>query len=384
MSSYSHDGRPKPRGGKVVKPMLRKFTQSEKNSLDLDRPAAEQEGLGIYDFGSSKSAHDVTFSHANRRGYHARSTSGTSQFSTATSASGPRSGSFVHPFQQTPRPYTPPLAANNSYQNSLREDELSGYSPALTEDEEQNGSRVPYRTTSSGLATTITSSSANRTPSLTRVSTSSNTLSNGSKPLRVQTKQQTSASRLAKASHTSLSSTLVLSPDYSSPTDTMSPVSAIRNSVDLGFRLRSRSDAHHTNPETIEEARRRWDMEQRAKEEKYAKEEIRKREKQHKAEAKDRMGQGHHRRSSASEATRSKRSKSDLTIHQEKSGIFGQEYTSTTVDVPPVMDDTFGQPKQPRTTSATHNAKKKANSSFHAFLMWLRTRILRIKKRTGS
>jgi hypothetical protein len=126
-------------------------------------------------------------------------------------------------------------------------------------------------------------------------------------------------------------------------------------------------------------------MEQRAKEEKYAKEEIRKREKQHKAEAKDRMGQGHQRRSSMSEAaTRSKRSKSDLTIHQEKSGIFGQEYASTTIDVPPVMDDTFGQPKQTRTTSATHNAKKKANSSFHAFLMWLRTRILRIKKRTSS
>jgi hypothetical protein len=96
------------------KPILRKFTQSEKNSLDLDRPATEQ-GLGIYSsdyVNPSRSVHDVSFNHA-RRG-HGRSMSGASQFSTATNGSGARTGSFVHPFQQTPRPYTPPLA--QSYQ----------------------------------------------------------------------------------------------------------------------------------------------------------------------------------------------------------------------------------------------------------------------------
>jgi len=37
-----------------------------------------------------------------------------------------------------------------------------------------------------------------------------------------------------------------------------------------------------------------------------------------------------HRRSSASSQTRSKRSKSDLTMQSEKGGMFGSQYTSTT------------------------------------------------------
>ncbi len=67
MSSYqSHHGPPLKSRTKV-KPILRKLTQSEKNSLDLDRPAAEQDGLGIYDYGiGSRSSHDVVIG---RRAY---------------------------------------------------------------------------------------------------------------------------------------------------------------------------------------------------------------------------------------------------------------------------------------------------------------------------
>src|SRR5271167_3033546 len=109
MASYSGSSSAKSKSR--VKPMLRKLTQSEKNSLDLNRPAIEQ-GLGLHasDYGTgSRSVHDVSFQSAGR-GYHNRSTSGTSQFSTTTAGSGHRAGSFVHPFQQTPRPYTPPQA----------------------------------------------------------------------------------------------------------------------------------------------------------------------------------------------------------------------------------------------------------------------------------
>src|SRR5436190_19053340 len=109
MTSYSG---PSSKPTSKIKPVLRKLTQSEKNSLDLNRPAIEQ-GFGISsDYGTpSYSALDVSFQ-STRRGYHNRSASGTSQFSTNTAGSGHRNGSFVHPFQQTPRPYTPPLAAS--------------------------------------------------------------------------------------------------------------------------------------------------------------------------------------------------------------------------------------------------------------------------------
>lgn len=89
-----------------IKPLLRKLTPQEQTSIDLSRSAAENEGLGIYN------------SSEPRRGYHHRTTSGTSQMSTNTSSSNHRYGThYVHPMRQTPRPYTPPMAA--SYQNSV-------------------------------------------------------------------------------------------------------------------------------------------------------------------------------------------------------------------------------------------------------------------------
>lgn len=362
-----------------MKPILRKFTQSEKNSLDLDRPAVEQDGLGIYDFGNgSRSAHDVAFVHTSRRTYHNRSTSGTSQFSTATSGSNHRAGSFVHPFQQTPRPYTPPLGGSSSYQNSLRESEQSIHSPALAEDEEQHDQPQVHLRNNSSLANQNNTNNTNRAPSLTSATTPSNL---NTPPLRLQTKHAISSSRLARASHTSLSSTLILSPDFASPTDTMSPASAIRSSFDRGFRIRSRSDIVQT--QTVEEARREFNARERAKDEKAAQEEVEALNKRNKREAKRQIG-GEHRRSSASEATRSKRSKSDLTIQHEK-GVFGHEYGSAPMDVPPAMEgEGFEEPKRSRTTSSAHNFKKKSNGTFHAVVMWIRTRILRLKRKTSS
>jgi hypothetical protein len=348
----------------VVKPILRKLTQSEKNSLDLDRPAAEQDGLGIYDFGTgSRSAHEVSFNHATRRGYHNRSTSGTSQFSTATSASGHRAGSFVHPFQQTPRPYTPPIAA--SYQNSLRESEHSN-SPALTEDEDQL--RHPLRNTSS-------LSNNHRTPSLTGTTTPNPVLS---PPLRIQTIQtkQPSSSRLARESHTSLQSTLVLSSEFASPTDTMSPGSAVRTSMDRGFRIRSRSDVNHTPTETVQEARRRWNERQQEKDEIAAREEIRALEKRNKKEA--RQIERGHRRSSASDATRAKRSKSDLTM-QEKGGVIGHDYNSAPLQTPPFTVEGLDVPRRSHTTMST--TKKKTHGAWTKLMMWLRTRFIRMGKK---
>ena len=368
MSSYSGQTT---KSRTKVKPILRKLTQSEKNSLDLDRPAAEQDGLGIYDYGTgSRSSHDVAFNQSSgRRGYHHRSTSATSQFSTGTTGSGHRTGSFIHPFQQTPRPYTPPLAA--SYQNSLRESEHShSNSPALTEDEDQ-------------LRHTFHSNSnlSNRNPSVT--GTTSPIIAQS---LRIQTKQL-SASRLALAtSHTSLHNGSTFSPDIASPADTMSPISLsnVRSSMDKGFRIRSRSEVDTRERSlTIQEARRKFQEKEQAKEEKAAREEIRQLEKRNQKEA--RQIERGHRRSSASEGTRSKRgrSKSDLTMKNdektEPNGFLGRDYNSVPEQTPPYAAGAGFEP--PRRSHTGMSAKKKTHSAWTKLVMWLRTRFIRMGKK---
>ncbi|KAG4424193.1 hypothetical protein IFR04_002597 [Cadophora malorum] len=402
----SYQGHTAKSRGTKVKPILRKLTQNERNSLDLDRSAAEQDGLGIEYLGygnaggygsrigtsnshgpangsGPRSSHDVQL----RRGYHHRSTSGTSQFSTATTGSGHRTGSFVHPFQQTPRPYTPPIAASASYQNSLRESEID-HSPALTEDEDhphprdqpQSHIRSPSQSQSHIHPFRSPSNLSNHTspPSMTGVSSSPN-ISHSQQPqsLRVLTNKQASSSRLALAtSHTSLHNT-TLSSDIASPTDTMSPVSAIRNSLDKGFRIRSRSEVDtRIQSETIQEARRKFQEKEQAKEEKAAREEIRALEKRQQKEA--RQIERGHRRSSASNDTRSKRSKSDLTM-QEKDSFVGRDYNSVPQQQTPtftsVGEEQFYQPRRSGT------AKLKTHSAWTKFVMWIRTRFIRMGKK---
>ncbi|KAJ8066099.1 hypothetical protein OCU04_005190 [Sclerotinia nivalis] len=351
-----------------VNPVFKKLIQSEKNSLDLDRSAAEQQdALGIFDYGagySSRSSYDIAYNsrEGGRRGFHARSTSGTSQFSTTTSGSGPRSRPFVHPFQQTPRPYTPPLGA--SYQNSIRESEATNSSPALTEDEDQL--RHTFRSTAN-LSNQANSMSGSTNPLLQQT-------------LRIQTKLPPTSSKLALAtSRTSLT----LTPEVTSPLDTMSPTSpSIRRSME-GFRIRSRSDVdNRLRSETIQEARRKFQEKEKAKEEKAAREEIRAMEKKQQKEA--RQIERGHRHSSASDnlPTRSKRSKSDLTIHEKSEGLYGQSYNTATISTPPFLSEEHGSPGG-RSHTTMSNTKKKTHSAWTKLMMWLRTRFLRLGKKTS-
>ncbi|QSZ37592.1 hypothetical protein DSL72_008690 [Monilinia vaccinii-corymbosi] len=367
MSSFHGDPISKSRS--KVKPVFKKLIQSEKNSLDLDRPAAEQhDGLGIFDYGGGytsnpRSSHDIAYNirEGGRRGLHARSTSGTSQFSTTTAGSGPRSGSFVHPFQQTPRPYTPPLGA--SYQNSIRESEATNSSLALTEDEDQL--RHTFRSTVN-LSNQANSMTASTNPILQQT-------------LRIQTKLPATSSRLnLGTSHPSLA----LSPEIISSIDSMSPASpSIRQSME-GFRLRSRSDVdNRLRSETIQEARRRFQEKEKAKEEKAAREEIRAMEKKQQKEA--RQIERGHRRSSASDnaPTRSKRSKSDLTLQEKSEGLFGQNYNTASLATPPFLSEELGSPG--RSHTAMSNTKKKTHSAWTKLMMWLRTRFMRLGKKAS-
>jgi hypothetical protein len=145
--------------------------------------------------------------------------------------------------------------------------------------------------------------------------------------------------------------------------------------MDKGFRIRSRSEVD-TRPraETIQEARRKFQEKEQAKEEKAAREEIKALEKKQHKEAKEIERQ--HRRSSASEATRNKRSRSDLTSYEKADGLIGRDYNSAPYNDPPIpAEDIFVPPPRGNT------AKRKTHSAWTKFVMWLRTRILRMSKK---
>ncbi|KAK0731537.1 hypothetical protein B0H67DRAFT_639919 [Lasiosphaeris hirsuta] len=226
-------------------------------------------------------------------------------------------GGFIHPFQQTPRTSTPPL----SYANSLASfDNARDYSPTITENEDDllDSHNLSNNTTTSATPsanshhihhTLPTLSQSNlRRPSLASQRTASfSDITSPAGPLRVNTGRSTPAttSRLAHgsistASHSDLHLNLALTslespitpsgatgsvpappPPVVSPTSSAAPMSPLRSSLEAASfpRLRSRSELDTAaRAENIRAARRRFEERERAKEEKYDREMIRKRE----------------------------------------------------------------------------------------------------------
>ncbi len=356
----------KARAGKMaVKPILKKLSHSEKNSLDLDRGWDDQQsmspqpwspgGASIYEPASAaRSARDVTFSAVDysptaatagagagasktARFTHVRSPSGAS---VATSGSGglraaAAAGSFVHPFQQTPRTSTPPLSYATSFDNGR------DYSPTITEneDDDDDGDQprahhhhhhhhaFHYHAHSVHSASTSNlrrpSLASQRTASFSDITTAPASVA--APPLRVSTARSLqSPSRLAHGSLTRACRTrtctstrpppaasspptrrgrpprrrcsrrrrppppLLASPSPS-PASAAAPISPPAQLLEgVGYRLRSRSEVDAgARAENIREARRRFEARERAKEEKHDREMLRKRERRDHREAKE-------------------------------------------------------------------------------------------------
>ncbi|KAI9171672.1 hypothetical protein HJFPF1_01159 [Paramyrothecium foliicola] len=470
---------PKSRSRTVVKPILKKLhSHSEKNSLDLDRRWEEQpaefgynrghghgygagspdyhynnnsgrsndddSAAGLYAVGSQRVAgRDVSFSlsatdvsnsaSANPTKYsHARSTSGTSHISIATTASG-RNGSFVHPFQQTPRTSTPPL----SYANSLVSLDNSA-PPVITEDD-------PYdleNHSSAGVGTAAYTTKPPRSyhptnprrPSLASQRTSS--LSDVTQPLRAFTSTRSGGSgspAMRVASQSSVnqsqtdvplnaSSSAIDSPPLSStaplgsnpltaasPSSTSSAtafgttpastvMSPLRSSLDMnGFRLRSRSDIDTaTRQEQVRQARRKFEEKEKAKEEKYAREQVKKRERADTKEAQrierahaqmrkasfGNSGQASSRTSSSTEArpSASRKSTSNAVFDSsgEKLAFSSRGYDSVTPGQVPHAraDDVHFE-----SARKTKTAKRKTMGAWTAFVLWFRTRLLKLGRK---
>ncbi|KAI9810593.1 MAG: hypothetical protein M1827_006155 [Pycnora praestabilis] len=332
-----------------IKPLLRKLTTGESNSLDLSRSAAENEGLGIYteDFGASRAAADVTFASTGKRGAaHNRSTSGTSQFSTATSGSNHRAP-YVHPMRQTPRPYTPPIA--QSYAPSYIGSEHSGENSTVTTNEEYQFGAMARDQSHSSRNTTA--------------------------PLRIQT--NTSSTRLVYGSQTNLAGTPLsnrMRTDAESLADTVSPIS--RSSLDKTPRIRSTSNLDPTTrAASIAAARQAFSEKELAKAKKAEKEELRQADRQRKRE------EGGRRKSETKVRSRSN------TLNEKIEPLEGREYSNLT-PVPtqsrplPVVE--VGEPPRPTRTNTNLTAKSVAKSRWIGFLTWLKTKIFNLGRKVAT
>ncbi|KAK3329087.1 hypothetical protein B0H66DRAFT_466680 [Apodospora peruviana] len=474
---------------KVVKPILKKLSHSEKNSLDLDRGWEEQSveqldndgflaGDGGSGAGSGAGAGTIVGGGAggssSSRGkfQHGRSAS------QASTGSGPR-GAFVHPFQQMPRTATPPLS--RSYANSLAsfDNGPRDYSPTITETEDDaptqpnsQSRHVIHGNSSNSIHHNPPNLSQQnlRRPSLASQRTSS--FSDIAVPValpRVNTGLSSGAARgasssrlahgIATASHSDLHLNLSLSggldsptgslggtlpqPSLASPTSSVSaaPMSPLRSSLDATSfpRLRSRSELDSAaRAESIRTARRKFEERERAKEEKYDREMIKKRERRDTKEASriEREAAARKGSMSGSEAVRPSASRkttpTDISIPsvrtcrsggpatgantpsrhdttaatsfwnspvssapgtrrntndglgsytgEKEVGFAARKYES----VPPSqtlpafgigVDDVRFEPSRPRRSST---AKRKTQGYWQGFVLWLRTKLLRL------
>lgn len=379
--------------------------------------------------------------------HHARSTSGASQFSVATSNSG-RNGSFVHPFQQTPRTSSPPLlsyaASLASVENSNAQRDYSPTTITETEDDLLDSLGPPIPTANSAAARVYQGTSSTqahtgiRRPSLAG-SQRASSLSDA--PLTRTTTGRTgsasvlrlvtaatntsidaaSASNHGRSTDTSLHHFTTITPSVTvvddsplSMTDSATfgitpqmpaaksssthPMSPLRSSLDMNnFRIRSRSDVDTaTRQEHVRAARRKFEQKEKAKEDKYAREQVRKRERSdtreaHRLDKAQSRNRGTHdaRNSSSTDPrpsfTRKSTGHSRFDTQDEVTTPVAEPIFATRVyddmeagQSPSARADDVHFESSKRSKTAT---KKKTTGTWTAFVLWFRTRLLKLGRR---
>ncbi|KAJ5180774.1 hypothetical protein N7492_003984 [Penicillium capsulatum] len=315
-----------------IKPMLRKMSRDDapSTSIDLSRSSTEQEGLGIYmtlerERRQSESMHGVTY----RRppiGLHNRSTSGTSQFSTATGSSGGKPGSqFVYPMRPTPKPHTPSLS--HSHQTSLND------SDGLDDEELEAESKEPAA------------------PERHRpVRTSS-----GPVPRLSLQIEDDSFTHLPGISQTNVASrpSFGYSRDNGSTLDTASPTS--RSSLDFMFRSRTRTSTDPiSRAATIQAARQAFEEKEAAKTRRFEKQQSKVEERQTRRRVKRNHSGG-------------------LESPAAPSSEEMSEKPATTKESRRPNADPRHQPSA--------SWKSQSKSTWVLFMTWLRTRVFKFRRR---
>ncbi|KAJ5109789.1 hypothetical protein N7532_002434 [Penicillium argentinense] len=330
--------RSKPIKPKVhIKPMLRKMSRDDapSTSIDLSRSSTEQEGLGIYmnferDRRRSESLTGVTYRRT-PSGLHHRSTSGTSQFSTATGSSGgkPSASQYVYPMRPTPKTYTPPHS--QSYQTSVNESDGQDDSSPETESHFLPGSET-HRT---------------------------NRASSGPMPRLSLQIEDESLTRLSGISQTNVASrpSLSYSRDNGSTLDTASPTS--RTSLDFVFRSRTRTSTDPVSrAATIQAARQAFEEKEAAKARRFEKQQSKAEERQTRRRVKRTMSGG--------PESPAVHSRAELS---EKSG----SSSMSARDSKPTMEKPERQPST--------SFKSQSKSTWVLFMTWLRTRVFKFRRK---
>lgn len=355
-----------------IKPYLRKLSSKDNNSLDLSRPAAENQGLaglGISDFNTNNttttgpySVSDVNFAPINPRNRHHRSTSNTSQFSTASSLQRP-AAPYMPAIRQT-RPYTPPVS-NSTPPSVLGTD--SGVDDIMSDDE--------FRARQNAFDPSRRSGSISSTPGVASTlrihTTGSSTRLGGS--YSPSTVSLTSPIAQARSRGDTLKSI-----------DTTTSPSA-RTSIDKAFGFIRPGRDSPVDPtsraDKIRQARQAFNEKERAKEKEALKQAERDSRRQLKKEEKQRRGSDAHTR-----PERRGRSTSDEVFDKSSTprpSIGGRQYSDhqhahtralpayvTTVD-----QEKYGMGAQPQITKS-----RAAKGRWLRFVTWFRTRLLRISR----
>lgn len=361
--------RPMPRQSshsqKKIKPYLRKLSshKDHRNDLDLSRPASENErltGLGITEYGGyTPSAGDVSFAPVKPRN-HARSTSNTSQFSTSSSLQRP-----LPPIRQTPRPYTPPISKSTPASVLLNGDNDSDN--VMTDDEV----RLRQNAYEPGRKSGSLSSSTPGAPH----------------PLRIQT---TGSSSFLPGSYSqstvSLTSPIAQSRsrgDTVKSLETTSPSSRTSFDKAFGF-IRPGRDSPALDAQSraasIRAARQAFEEKEAAKDRKYDREvhkqverETRKQVKKEEREARKSESHEKKRSRSISDSTAPERA-SRPSVGGRQYSDYREAHTSTLPNHVSSVD-----PEKPGYSPAPVTAARQAKGRWIRFLIWIRTRILRVK-----
>ncbi|KAL8655277.1 MAG: hypothetical protein Q9210_000979 [Variospora velana] len=340
-----------------IRPLLRKLSSQDENTVDLSKSAAENESRGIYTSSavgdSRRISSDVVYT-----GYHNRTTSEASQFSTTTTASHQRYGTqYVHPMRQTPATYTPPLAS--SFANSLESGEYSPGGPAAVPNDFIHSAQ-PHQQINNPTHYAPLPSARRMRP-----------------PLHVSTGL---TSRVASPSQTNLPCTPSSLRRQTDHPGTPVAMVSTRTSYDSMFHKRSRAN---TNEDPVVRAaqvailRREFDERERVKDEQRREQEARRAQKDAKKQQKRDESQQR-----KSETLARKRAQSNAA--SEKSALRAFQTQQASSGQNPGRGAT-GQPPRRKGLAKTFGGAWKATTNrWQVFVFWFKTLLLKMKRRVSG
>lgn len=325
---------PKP----YIMPLLQKTSQKDPptTALSLSHSSLEHGGLGIIaTCKRGRQSDPVVTDLASRKnipGIHHRSTSGTSQFSSASSSSVNKPGSQnIHLMRQATRSYTPP--PSQSHQASLFESDASG--------NRDSGEGDPLGWSGSDTFYPSVRASSGQTPRLS-----------------LQT-HDNSFTRLPGISQTNVAgrSSFGYSRDNGSTLDTASPIS--RSSLDFVFRSRTKASTDPiSRAATVQAARQAFEEKEAAKKRKFEEQQMKAEEKQ------IRRREKHHWRAS---------------LRDEETPSPAWEKVPQDAPNLPCGSNPISSTPQPSSNPGSWKSKPK--NTWVLFLTWLRTRIFKLRRR---